>query len=82
MGYFEEIFRCSHGCYISVLSLTKILFFLNMWLLFYCYYLASTSIDSNVSPPIVSLSGFRQISIMLYVARSLLEEHVTEKINK
>ena len=53
-----------------------------MWLLIYCYYFASTSIDSNVSPPIVSLSGFRQISIMLYVARSLLKEHVAEKINK
>ena len=29
----------------------------------------SLSTDSNVSPPIVSLSGLRQISIMLYMAR-------------
>ena len=30
----------------------------------------SASTDSNTSPPIVSLSGLRQISIILYEARS------------
>ena len=37
-------------------------------LIWYTAYPRSWSTDSNTSPPIVSLSGLRQISIMLYIA--------------